>query len=831
MSSVGFATLQIVPSLKGIEQSINSDLSGPLTKASAKAGEDSGHSFSKGLTSTLTSAAGAVAKAATIGFAAAGAAVVALGAFGVKAAADFQQTQIAFEGIFGSAQKANDFLKELQQFAAKTPFEFPELQDSAKNLLAVGFNAKDVIPIMTKLGNVAATLGVGGPAIEGVVRALGQMKGKGKASAEELNQISEQIPGFSAVGAIAEKLGVSVADAFKMMEKGAVPADIAIQAILEGMEKFPGAAGAMERQSKTLNGVISTFKDNFRQALVEGITPFLPALSEALTKATPLITGALKEVVGGITALVAAFKDGGKDVTSAGFAGVLERVGLALRAVVDFFRDNSDTIKTVVTTIVGNLVDRFKVLADFFMNGIVPALKPVFAAIKDALPDLLKLSDAANDISLAFLKLVSSALKPILPILGNVIALIIRFAGVVARNKDVVLALVAAFLAFKAVGVITSIIGGISTAFKSLQAAIFLTNALIAANPIGAIVIALIALGAAVVIAYREFKPFHKAVDAVWQALQVLFDFVIRNWKTIGLVLIAPFLPFIALAALVIANWQKVVDFFAGIGAFIADAFNSFINSGFGTALIDFVTSTFNNIVQVVTGVLDILRGILKVFTKLYSGEWGEMWDGIKQVVQGVWEVISGIIQQGINLVSSILKIGFEAMKAVVSNVLDNIVQFFLDLPGRIISTIVSIAKAAVAVGKAIIQGIADGITGAVSFAVDFAKDVGNAVIKFINDHVLGPINDALEFQIGLPFGAKFDVNPPDIHIAGFAQGGIVPGPKGQPLLAIVHGGEEITPVGETKDGKTSVINVFGRSDDDMLRKLAIEQRRAQVLA
>ncbi len=199
-----------------------------------------------------------------------GVAGVALGGFGLKVAADFQQTRIAFEGILGSAEKAQGFLDKLRDFAAKTPFEFPELATASKSLLAVGFNANDVIPIMTKLGNVAATLGVGGEAINGVVRALGQMKGKGKASAEELNQISEQIPGFSAVEAIAKKLGITTAEAFKKMETGAISADVAIEAILEGMEKFPGAAGAMERQSKTLNGVISTLKDTFRDALIDG---------------------------------------------------------------------------------------------------------------------------------------------------------------------------------------------------------------------------------------------------------------------------------------------------------------------------------------------------------------------------------------------------------------------------------------------------------------------------------------------------------------------------------------------------------------------------------
>lgn len=296
-----------------------------------------------------------------------GVASVAVGGFGLKVAADFQQTRIAFEGILGSAEKAQTFLTSLRDFAAKTPFEFPELATAAKQLLAVGFNANDVIPIMTRLGNVAAALGVGGEAINGVVRALGQMKGKGKASAEELNQISEQIPGFSAVKAIAEKMGVSTAEAFKAMETGAVSADFAVEAILEGMERFPGAAGAMERQSKTLNGVISTLKDTFRDALIDGIEPFLPAISDGLVKAQPLIQsavtglmGALRSGIDAVRTFAFAFQFPEAIDESTGFPHVVASLGRGVRELVDRFQEAWPQIKQTVSDFVTSAVALFQ---------------------------------------------------------------------------------------------------------------------------------------------------------------------------------------------------------------------------------------------------------------------------------------------------------------------------------------------------------------------------------------------------------------------------------------------------------------------------------------
>lgn len=301
----------------------------------------------------------------------AGAALGAAGVFGVKAAGDFQQTRIAFEGILGSGQKAQAFLSQLRDFAAKTPFEFPELSGAARQLLGVGFAAKDVIPIMTKIGNVTAALGGSAEGVNGVVRALGQMQGKGKASAEELQQISEAIPGFSAIKAIAESMGVTTAEAFKLLEKGAVPADEAIQAILTGMEKFPGAAGAMDRQSRTLNGVISTLKDTFRNALVDGIEPFLPGISRGLEGAMPKIQGAVQasvRFVGNLIAqvrnLVEMFRSG--DADGQGFAEIIDNIFGNTGRLIPIFR--------TAWNVVSDLVAAFRSIASFVRGNLTPIL-------------------------------------------------------------------------------------------------------------------------------------------------------------------------------------------------------------------------------------------------------------------------------------------------------------------------------------------------------------------------------------------------------------------------------------------------------------------------
>ena len=93
-----------------------------------------------------------------LAFKAAGVAAV---GYGLKVASANEQAKISFTTMLGSAQKADVFLKQLQRFAATTPFEFPELQTAAQSLISAGIQANKVIPIMRTLGDVTAGMGTG----------------------------------------------------------------------------------------------------------------------------------------------------------------------------------------------------------------------------------------------------------------------------------------------------------------------------------------------------------------------------------------------------------------------------------------------------------------------------------------------------------------------------------------------------------------------------------------------------------------------------------------------------------------------------------------------
>ena len=221
-----------------------------------------------------------------------------------------QQAQIAFETMLGSGQKAKKFLDELQAFAAKTPFEFSGLVQGAQRLLAMGFAAEDVLPTLTAVGDAVAGLGGNGEMIDRVTRALGQMMAKGKVSAEEMMQLAES--GIPAWKMLADAIGVTVPEAMKMSERGAISASTAISALVDGMNAKFG--GMMEKQSITFAGLLSTIKDTFGIISGQVMQPFFDMATKGMQRlvdftSTPAFTAGVERFTQRITEATKAMED------------------------------------------------------------------------------------------------------------------------------------------------------------------------------------------------------------------------------------------------------------------------------------------------------------------------------------------------------------------------------------------------------------------------------------------------------------------------------------------------------------------------------------------
>jgi tape measure domain-containing protein len=220
----------------------------------------------------------------------------------VMAAGDMEQVRVGFRTMLGSADAAEKKLKELQDFADRSPFNFEQSAAAAQGLLAAGISADRLIPIMEGVGNATAAAGKGTEEFTGILRALGQAQNKGTIYQEELNQMNER--GIPATRILARELGLSEKQLKAVGEQG-IPAAKAIDALIRGFNKDFGTG--MADQAKTLNGRLSTLEDTGKRLAVtlgepllgpvKFITKGLTDLTNMVAKSPPVVQG-LVTVVG-----------------------------------------------------------------------------------------------------------------------------------------------------------------------------------------------------------------------------------------------------------------------------------------------------------------------------------------------------------------------------------------------------------------------------------------------------------------------------------------------------------------------------------------------------
>lgn len=179
------------------------------------------------------------------------------GAASIKAAAQMRQYEIAFQTMLKSADEGTQMLRDLQKFAAETPFDVPGVVSAGQQLMAFGFKAKEVIPMLTSLGDAAAGLGQGTAGVSRLAYALGQMQTSGKLNAQDMMQLTSA--GISAWDMLADAAGVSIAEIKDMTSKGMVDSKEAVKVIVAGMDEEFG--GMMAKTSTEVSGLLANIEE------------------------------------------------------------------------------------------------------------------------------------------------------------------------------------------------------------------------------------------------------------------------------------------------------------------------------------------------------------------------------------------------------------------------------------------------------------------------------------------------------------------------------------------------------------------------------------------
>lgn len=180
-----------------------------------------------------------------------------MGIASVQAAAQMRQYEIAFQTMLKSAEAGTQMLRDLQQFAAETPFDVPGVVSAGQQLMAFGFKVEEIIPMLTNLGDAASGLGLGTEGVSRLAYALGQMQTSGKLNAQDMMQLTSA--GISAWDMLAQAAGKTVAEMKDLCSKGAIDSKAAVQTIVAGMNEQFG--GMMAKTSDEVAGLLANIEE------------------------------------------------------------------------------------------------------------------------------------------------------------------------------------------------------------------------------------------------------------------------------------------------------------------------------------------------------------------------------------------------------------------------------------------------------------------------------------------------------------------------------------------------------------------------------------------
>ena len=176
----------------------------------------------------------------------------------------FQQLEISFNTMLGSADKSKQLMDELIQTAAHTPFDLSSVTSGAKQLLAYGTEAKDVNKTLVQLGDIASGLNI---PLGDLVYLYGTTVSQGRMFTVDLRQfMGRGVPLAEELGKILHQNTTEVQES---VSKGKVTSDIFKEAIANMTQAGGRFGGLMEQQSKTLEGQWSNIGDSVQQVFNE----------------------------------------------------------------------------------------------------------------------------------------------------------------------------------------------------------------------------------------------------------------------------------------------------------------------------------------------------------------------------------------------------------------------------------------------------------------------------------------------------------------------------------------------------------------------------------
>lgn len=637
--------------------------------------------------------------------------------FGVaaKSAADFEQQMSGIAAVSGASDSQLSALRnKALQLGKDTQFSASESAQAIEELVKAGISVPDVLNgAADAVTNLAAAGGVDMPTaatlaanamnafnikakdMNGVVDSIA---GAANASAIDVGEFGQSL---QQVGAVAHLAGAGFDDtatAIALMGNAGIKGSDAGTSLKTMLMRLQPQTEKQAQEMKDLglmtkNGTNLFYDQQGRLKSLSQVSGLLGKSLKGMTqeqKQAALTTLFGSDAVRGAAVLA---NEGSK-----GFDKMAKSMGKVSAA--DVAAKRMDNLKGSFEQFKGSVETMGIVVGSMLL----PALKTIVDA----------LTSAAN----AFLNLSGGQQKAIAIALGLLGATLLLMAAIIKITQFVT--------AFKEAMVVLGAAEKLAAVWEKVMAAAqWLLNAAMDANPIGLIIIAIVALVAAIILLWKHSETFRNIVIGVWNAIKGAVMAVVDWFK-------ANLLPFF------VGLWNGIKSVFAGIGNAIKTAFvfivaviKAYLNIIFG--IWKAVWHVFGPIVKAVFGLIvailklawTVIKGVFILAFRLIKSIFVSSWNAMVKTVKTVWNFISNIVRSNINRVKAIMQAVWTVIKNAVSKVWNAILGILVKVWIRIWS---------------VIKGPVERIKGLLSTAWNFIKNAlskaWNAMVKVVADKV-----------------------------------------------------------------------------------------------
>ena len=178
---------------------------------------------------------------------------------GIEYNAQIESYRVGLTNMLGDAEAANAAMQAIQEDAARTPFSVDSLTQANQLLISAGENAEYSRKVINALGDAVSATGGGNTELSRMAANLQQIANVGKASAIDVKQFA--YAGINVYQVLADYTGKTVQEVQNMT----ISYDLLSEALIAASEEGGRYYNAMDTQSQTMNGRVSTLKDNVSQ--------------------------------------------------------------------------------------------------------------------------------------------------------------------------------------------------------------------------------------------------------------------------------------------------------------------------------------------------------------------------------------------------------------------------------------------------------------------------------------------------------------------------------------------------------------------------------------